>query len=43
MNAIEWDSHLIGRGAKSVNEMRRIQCDSYDDMITSPYVKVDEL
>jgi hypothetical protein len=44
MNAIAWDSHLIGRGAKSVNKMRRIQCNSYDDMISSPYIKVvDEL
>jgi hypothetical protein len=41
MNAIAWDSQVIGTGAKSVNEMRDIQCNSYD--ISSLYVKVDEL
>ena len=41
INAISWDRHVIGTGAKSVNEMRAIQRNSYD--ISSPYVKVDEL
>jgi hypothetical protein len=26
MNSIQWDSQLIGTGAKTINEMRDIQC-----------------
>jgi hypothetical protein len=42
MNAIRWDSHVIGTGARTVGEMRDIQCNGYN--ISGQHVlKVDQL
>jgi hypothetical protein len=41
MIAIKWDSQVIGACAKTVNEMRAIQCNFYD--ITCAHIKIDSV